>query len=62
MRANDSGPSLVTLRGVRKLNSRADRAEIYAEDAIDYAVASIDEPEEAVLEAVVARIDADAAQ
>ncbi|HJZ91236.1 MAG TPA: hypothetical protein VKE40_10210 [Gemmataceae bacterium] len=49
-------------RETRKLNARADRAERYAADAIDFAVASIDEAEEAILEAVVARIDADAAQ
>jgi hypothetical protein len=49
-------------REIRKLNARADRAEVYAADAIDFALASIDEAEEAILEAVVARIDADAAQ
>jgi predicted nucleic acid-binding Zn-ribbon protein len=49
-------------RDVRKLTSRADRAEAYATDAIDYAIATIEEAEEAVLEAVVARHDADAAQ
>jgi predicted nucleic acid-binding Zn-ribbon protein len=49
-------------RETRKLNARADRAESQAADAIDYALASIDDAEEAILEAVVARIDADAAQ
>jgi chromosome segregation ATPase len=48
-------------RETRKLNSRADRAEAYAADAIDYAMANIDEAEEAILDAVVARVDADAA-
>jgi len=46
----------------RILNARADRAEAYAADALDYAVASIDGAEEAILDAVVARIDADGAQ
>jgi hypothetical protein len=49
-------------RETRKLNARADRAENYAADAIDFAMASIDEAEEAILEAAVARIDADAAR
>jgi hypothetical protein len=47
---------------VRKLNARAERAEAYADAAMFLAVASIDEAEEAVLEAVAARKDADAAQ
>jgi hypothetical protein len=46
----------------RKLNARADRAEDYAADAVEFAMAGIDEAEEAILEAVVARIDAEAAQ
>jgi hypothetical protein len=49
-------------RDARKLNARADRAEEYAVDAIDFSVAAIDEAEGAVLEAVLARLDADAAQ
>ncbi|MGP0065253.1 MAG: hypothetical protein ACLQGP_16835 [Isosphaeraceae bacterium] len=49
-------------RETRKLNARADRAEGHAVDAIDYAAAMMDEGEEAILEAVVARLDADAAQ
>ena len=49
-------------REVRKLNARAERAEAYADAAMFLAVASIDEAEEAVLEAVAARNDADAAQ
>jgi hypothetical protein len=46
----------------RKLNARAERSEAYAADAIDFALASLDEAEEAILDAVVARLDADAAQ
>jgi hypothetical protein len=49
-------------REVRKLNARAERAEAYAEAAMVVALASIDEAEEAVLEAAAARMDADAAQ
>jgi hypothetical protein len=49
-------------RETRKLNARADRAETYAADTIDSAVASIDEAEDAIHEAAVARIDTDAAQ
>ncbi len=51
-----------TKREIRRLNARADRDEAYAADAIDFAVASIAEAELAVLEAAVARIDADLAQ
>jgi DNA repair exonuclease SbcCD ATPase subunit len=47
-------------RETRKLNARADHAETYAADAIDNATASIDEAEEAILYAAVARLDADA--
>ncbi|HZZ82238.1 MAG TPA: hypothetical protein VFE62_27315 [Gemmataceae bacterium] len=46
----------------RRLNARADWAEAHAVDAIALALASIDEAEEAILQAVVARIDADAGQ
>jgi hypothetical protein len=49
-------------RETRKLQVRADRSEVYAADAIAYALATIDEAEEAVLDAAVARMDADAAQ
>ena len=49
-------------REIRKLNARADRAEVYAADAIDLAVAFVDEAEEAILDAVVARMDAETAQ
>jgi len=45
-----------------KLNARADRAEEYAADAVGYAIAMMDQAEEAILDAAVARIDADAAQ
>lgn len=46
----------------RRLNARADFAEAHAVDAIALALASIDEAEQAILEAVVARRDADATQ
>jgi chromosome segregation ATPase len=49
-------------REARKLIARADRAEAYAEAAMVIALASIDEAEEAVLDAVAARRDADAAK
>jgi hypothetical protein len=49
-------------REAKKLTARADRAEAYAADAIALALASIDEAEEAVLDAVAARMDADAAK
>ena len=49
-------------RETRKLNARADRAETNAADTIDFAVAGIDEAEDAILEAALARIDTDAAQ
>jgi len=44
----------------RKLEKRADQAEEYAAAAILVAVSSIDEAEQAVLEAIAARLDADA--
>ncbi len=47
---------------VHKLNARADRAEAYAADAMECALATIDEAEAAMLDAVAARMDADAAQ
>ncbi len=46
----------------RRLIARADWAEAHAVDAIALALAGIDEAEEAILQAVVARMDADAAQ
>jgi hypothetical protein len=48
-------------RDSRKLQARADRAEAYAVDAIEFAVVAADEAEEAIRDAVVARMDADAA-
>jgi peptidoglycan hydrolase CwlO-like protein len=45
----------------RKLQARADRSEAYAADAVYLAMACIEEAEEAILDAVVARMDADAA-
>jgi hypothetical protein len=49
-------------REAKKLNARAERAEAYAEAAAVVALATIDEAEEAMLEAALARMDADAAQ
>jgi hypothetical protein len=46
----------------RRLVARADWAEAHAVDAIALALAGIDEAEEAILQAVVARMDVDAAQ
>jgi vacuolar-type H+-ATPase subunit I/STV1 len=51
-----------TKHEARRLSARADMAEAYAADMIDFADATIAEAEEAILDAVVARIDADAAQ
>jgi chromosome segregation ATPase len=48
-------------RETQELNPRADRAEAYAAAAMDHAAASIDEVEDAVLYAAVARLDADEA-
>jgi hypothetical protein len=47
---------------VARLNARADRSERYAADAVEYAAYALDDAEEAILEAVVARIDAEEAQ
>jgi hypothetical protein len=49
-------------RQVRKLNDRADGAESYAVATMQVAAAAVDEAERAAIEAVVARIDADAVQ
>ena len=49
-------------RETRKLQARAERAEAYAADAVAYALATLDEAEEAILDAVVARMDADEAK
>jgi vacuolar-type H+-ATPase subunit I/STV1 len=46
----------------RRLNARADWAEAYAADAVDFALVAIDEALEAVLESAVARMDVDQAQ
>ncbi len=46
-------------RDVSKLNSCADRSEQYAADAVYIAVAALDEAEEAIFDAVIARMDAD---
>jgi chromosome segregation ATPase len=46
-------------RATGNLEARADRAEAYAGEAITYALAGIDMAAEAVLDAVVARLDAD---
>ncbi len=48
-------------REIQKLNSRADRAEAYAEAATVVALACIDEAEEAMLQAALARMEAGAA-
>ena len=47
-------------REANKLNERAEEAEDYAVAEIEIAVATIDEDEQALLEAIVARLDADA--
>jgi hypothetical protein len=44
----------------RKAGFRADAAEVYAENAIDFALAAVQEAEYAVLDAVLARADAEA--
>jgi exonuclease VII large subunit len=49
-------------RETGKLKARADRAEAYASDAIEFALASVDEAEEAILDAVVARMDANSVE
>ncbi len=48
-------------REIRKLQSRADRAEDYAVSTIVIAAMDADEAEEAVLDAISARLDAEAA-
>jgi hypothetical protein len=49
-------------RETQKLQARADRADAYAAATIDHAVASIDEVQDAMLYAAVARLDADSAK
>ena len=44
----------------RKLDARAERAEAYADAAVAVALATVDEAEEAIFDAVAARMDADA--
>ena len=46
----------------RMLDARADLAEAYAADAIEFAVAAIGEAEAAILDAAVSRMDADEAK
>ena len=48
-------------RDVTKLHARADRAEAYAADAIFVADMAVAEAEEAILDALIARMDADTA-
>jgi len=52
----------IQLSYIQVSESYADRAEVHARDALDYAVAMIGDAEEAILDAVVARLAADAAQ
>lgn len=49
-------------RQVKTLTDRADGAETYADAAIEVAIAAVDEAERAAVEAIVARMDADAVQ
>jgi SMC interacting uncharacterized protein involved in chromosome segregation len=49
-----------TSREVKKLQHRAERAESYAATATFLAMATMEEAEEATLEAIAARLDADA--
>ena len=48
-------------REVKKLEHRADRAEDYAATAVFLAIAALDEAEKVTLEAISARLDAEAA-
>lgn len=48
-------------REIGELNRRAERAENYAASVVVVAMAAIDEAEEAILEAMAARLDADKA-
>jgi hypothetical protein len=49
-------------RDVKKLSARADLTEHYAVAAMEIAAAAVDEAERAAVEAIVARMDADAVQ
>jgi hypothetical protein len=51
-----------TKHEIIRLQARAERADAYAADALTLAALLIDESEEAILDAVVARMDLDAAQ
>jgi hypothetical protein len=48
-------------RDTQRLNDRAELTAVYAAEAMDNAIATIDETEEAIFDAVIARIDADTA-
>jgi TolA-binding protein len=48
-------------REVRKLEARADRAESYAIDMVTYAALDFEQAEQAVLDALAARLEANAA-
>jgi hypothetical protein len=48
-------------REVKKLQTRAERAEDYASDLVTVAVLDFEEAEQAVLDAIAARFDAEAA-
>jgi archaellum component FlaC len=49
-------------REVKKLEYRADRAELYASTAIIFALAAMEQAEEATLAAIAARFDAEATE
>jgi hypothetical protein len=51
-----------TKREVGELNRRAERAERYAASSVLVSMAAVDEAEEAILEAITARLDADKAK
>lgn len=51
-----------TTREVGELNRRAERAERYAGSCVLVSMAAVDEAEEAILEAITARLDADKAE
>jgi hypothetical protein len=57
---NDKVAEWKAQRQVKKLASRADSAETYAAFVIQIAIAAIDEAESAVVDALIARADADA--
>jgi DNA anti-recombination protein RmuC len=55
----ESVAQLKAKREAQLLNARAEGAESYAAYSVEYAAAAIDEAEEAILDAVIARLDAD---